>query len=69
MDSVQLLTWWMYLDAVEGEGDVMTTYSLFERCLVPCASYPGMCSRLVHLFGSCTSPMMVASNFQEAQQR
>lgn len=41
MEPVQLLTWWMYLDAVESEGDATTMYGLFERCLVPCASYPG----------------------------
>jgi pre-mRNA-processing factor 39 len=42
VDPSQLLTWWLYLDAVEAEGDATTTYGLFERCLVPCASYPGV---------------------------
>ena len=42
LDPEQLLTWWLYLDSVQGEGDEHVTYGLFERCLVPCASYPGV---------------------------
>ena len=41
----QLLTWWLFLDAVQAEGDATATYGLFERCLVPCASYPGVFAR------------------------
>lgn len=41
LEAEQLLTWWLFLDEVEAEGNETATYGLFERCLVPCASYPG----------------------------
>jgi hypothetical protein len=41
LDPEQLLTWWIFLDDVQAEGDEHSTYGLFERCLVPCASYLG----------------------------
>lgn len=41
LDPEQLLTWWLFLDDVQAKGDEHATYGLFERCLVPCASYPG----------------------------
>lgn len=42
LQAPQLAAWWQYLDAVAADGDESALYGLHERCLVPCASYPGL---------------------------
>ena len=42
LQAPQLAAWWQYLDAVAAAGDETALYGLHERCLVPCASYPGL---------------------------
>lgn len=42
LQAPQLAAWWHYLDEVAAGGDESALYGLHERCLVPCASYPGM---------------------------
>lgn len=42
LQAPQLAAWWQYLDAVAADGDETALYGLHERCLVPCASYPGL---------------------------
>ena len=37
----QLTNWIKYLDYMEGKGVTAATVVIYERCLVPCASYPG----------------------------
>lgn len=39
--TLQLTNWLKYLDYMENKGDVAATTIVYERCLVPCASYPG----------------------------
>ncbi|XP_072972909.1 uncharacterized protein [Typha angustifolia] len=39
LDSCQLENWHQYLDFVEMQGDFDWTVKLYERCLIPCASY------------------------------
>lgn len=41
LDGVQLWNWIRYLDATEAGGDHAAIVTLFERCLVACANYPG----------------------------
>ena len=41
LQAPQIMAWWQYLDAVAAEDDETALYALHERCLVPCASYPG----------------------------
>lgn len=41
LDAQQLANWVAYLDWQQQQGDVAATQRLFERCLVPCANYPG----------------------------
>jgi pre-mRNA-processing factor 39 len=45
LDSQQLLNWVAYLDwqQQQQQGGVAAMQRLFERCLVPCANYPGGC--------------------------
>ena len=40
LDDAQLSNWDTYLDNEERVGDVSSVTRLYERCLVPCASYP-----------------------------
>ncbi|CAN6452909.1 unnamed protein product [Victoria cruziana] len=40
LDSSQLKNWHMYLDFVETKTDFDWIVKLYERCLIPCASYP-----------------------------
>eukprot|EP00798_Chlamydomonas_sp_ICE-L_P021455 gene21455-28424_t len=40
LDSTQLATWIKFLDFLEKQGDNETCQTTYERCLVPCASYP-----------------------------
>ena len=37
----QLTNWIKYLDFMESKGVPAATVVIYERCLVPCASYPG----------------------------
>ena len=39
LDDAQLANWDTYLDNEERAGDVSSVTRLYERCLVPCASY------------------------------
>jgi hypothetical protein len=41
LDAAQLRNWAAYLDWQEAQGDMGLTVRLYERCCVPCASYPG----------------------------
>jgi pre-mRNA-processing factor 39 len=41
LDAAQLRNWAAYLDWQEAQGDLGLTVRLYERCCVPCASYPG----------------------------
>lgn len=41
LDAGQLVNWMRYLDYIEQKDDHPSTIRLYERCLVPCASYPG----------------------------
>jgi pre-mRNA-processing factor 39 len=43
LDGPQLTNWVAYLDWQQQQGDVAAMQRLFERCLVPCANYPGGC--------------------------
>ncbi|KAE8675132.1 Tetratricopeptide repeat (TPR)-like superfamily protein isoform 3 [Hibiscus syriacus] len=36
----ELENWHNYLDFMESEGDINKVVKLYERCLIPCASYP-----------------------------
>eukprot|EP00897_Mesotaenium_endlicherianum_P007624 jgi/Mesen1/6890/ME000353S05909 len=40
LDELQLANWQRYLDFIEKEGDLAKIINLYERCLIPCASYP-----------------------------
>ncbi|MQL81630.1 hypothetical protein Taro_014096 [Colocasia esculenta] len=40
LDEYQLQIWHQYLDFVDMQGDLDWTVKLYERCLIPCASYP-----------------------------
>jgi pre-mRNA-processing factor 39 len=42
LDGPQLSNWVAYLDWQQQQGDVGAMQRLFERCLVPCANYPGV---------------------------
>lgn len=44
LDAGQLVNWMRYLDYIEQKDDHPSTIRLYERCLVPCASYPGQAS-------------------------
>jgi hypothetical protein len=48
LDTQQLLNWVAYLDwqQQQQQGGVAAMQRLFERCLVPCANYPGGCACL-----------------------
>jgi hypothetical protein len=46
LQAPQLLAWWQYLDTVAATDDETALYALHERCLVPCASYPGALTAL-----------------------
>ena len=39
--ATQLTNWLKYLDYIEAKSDTTAIIILYERCLVPCASYPG----------------------------
>ena len=41
LDGVQLFNWIKYLDFMEGRGEPTATQTVYERCLVACANYPG----------------------------
>lgn len=41
LDPGQLTNWCKYLDFIEAEGDTAAAITVYERCLVPCANYPG----------------------------
>ena len=41
LDTMQLTNWNEYLDFSEKQEDVASTVTIYERCLVACASYPG----------------------------
>ena len=41
LPCAQLSAWVKYLDFSEARGNSAATVTLYERCLVPCASYPG----------------------------
>jgi pre-mRNA-processing factor 39 len=45
LDDAQRQNWKKYLDFEEQEGDVARIYALYERCLVPCASYESFWER------------------------
>ncbi|KAK9805742.1 hypothetical protein WJX73_004772 [Symbiochloris irregularis] len=45
LDTAQLSNWTRYLDFAEKAGDPGATLRLYERCLVPCASYAEYWSR------------------------
>jgi hypothetical protein len=47
--AAQLTNWLKYLDYVEAKGNDTATVVLFERCLVPCASYPGECASVCRM--------------------
>ncbi|KAJ3185594.1 hypothetical protein HDU87_000217 [Geranomyces variabilis] len=47
LDEPQLINWRRYLDFEEGEGDQDRIYTLYERCLVPCALYEEFWQRYV----------------------
>ena len=48
LDALQLSTWSRYLDFMDQKGDAGAAVRLYERCVVPCASYPGKrCSCVV----------------------
>ena len=48
--NLQLANWLKYLDFMEKKGNATATLIVYERCLVPCASYPGeMDDPLVYL--------------------
>ncbi|XP_068666839.1 pre-mRNA-processing factor 39-2 [Aristolochia californica] len=49
LDDSQLQNWHQYLDFVETLGDFDWTVKLYERCLIPCASYPEFWIRYVEL--------------------
>ena len=42
LPAVQLHAWNSYVDYILTKEDVGTIVRLFERCLVACASYPGI---------------------------
>ena len=41
MTILQLTNWLKFIEYMENKGDVTATTIVYERCLVPCASYPG----------------------------
>lgn len=41
LDAGQLANWSRYLDFMDKKGDAGAAVRLYERCVVPCASYPG----------------------------
>ncbi|KAK9866987.1 hypothetical protein WJX84_003162 [Apatococcus fuscideae] len=45
LDAGQLVNWMRYLDYIEQRDDHPSTIRLYERCLVPCASYPEFWAR------------------------
>ncbi|KAL0534940.1 hypothetical protein IC582_029244 [Cucumis melo] len=47
LDAGQLKNWHSYLDFVEMYGDFDWAVKLYERCLIPCASYPEFWMRYV----------------------
>ncbi|XP_031740258.1 pre-mRNA-processing factor 39 isoform X2 [Cucumis sativus] len=47
LDDGQLKNWHSYLDLVEMYGDFDWAVKLYERCLIPCASYPEFWMRYV----------------------
>ncbi|KAF6259683.1 hypothetical protein COO60DRAFT_1700740 [Scenedesmus sp. NREL 46B-D3] len=47
LDAAQLRNWAAYLDWQESQGDLGLTVRLYERCCVPCASYPEFWQRYV----------------------
>ncbi|XP_020094599.1 pre-mRNA-processing factor 39-like [Ananas comosus] len=47
LDEIQLQNWHQYLDFSEMQGDFDWTVKLYERCLIPCASYPEFWIRYV----------------------
>ncbi|WIA42897.1 hypothetical protein OEZ86_008812 [Tetradesmus obliquus] len=47
LDAAQLRNWAAYLDWQEAQGELGLTVRLYERCCVPCASYPEFWQRYV----------------------
>ena len=43
LDANQLSNWVKYSDYMEQKGEASSAVTVFERCLVACASYPGAC--------------------------
>lgn len=63
MDQAQLVNWVRYLEQADkqqqGEGEVLT---LYERCLVPCANYPGeRCARALAPLFAAPSPASLSA--------
>jgi pre-mRNA-processing factor 39 len=56
LDGTQLSNWVAYLDWVEAKGDVAAAIHLYERCLVPCANYPGVAGQLFLLCAAAVAP-------------
>ncbi|XP_062162711.1 pre-mRNA-processing factor 39-2 isoform X3 [Alnus glutinosa] len=52
LDASQMENWHRYLDFVEMQGDFDWAVKLYERCLIPCASYPEFWMRYVKFMES-----------------
>lgn len=48
LDPAQLTNWEHYLAWSESQREAGATVALFERCLVPCANYPGEAAPAAH---------------------
>jgi pre-mRNA-processing factor 39 len=53
LDAAQLRNWAAYLGWQEAQGDLGLTVRLYERCCVPCASYPGDQKCFARLLAGC----------------
>ncbi|GER26016.1 pre-mRNA-processing factor 39 [Striga asiatica] len=52
LDDDQLENWHLYLDFIEKQDDTDWAMKLYERCLIPCASYPEFWMRYVEFLNS-----------------
>ncbi|KAL8507245.1 hypothetical protein ACS0TY_017967 [Phlomoides rotata] len=52
LDNDQLNNWHLYLDFIEKEDNMDWAMKLYERCLIPCATYPEFWMRYVEFLES-----------------
>ena len=66
LDDAQVANWERYLTHEETSGDVPGAVRLYERCLIPCASYPALWLRYAKHTERCQGPDAARAVLQRA---